>query len=656
LLFPVVGLLIATRRPENSIAWLCLGIGVAGALSTLADSYSQWALARDPTSTLPAAVSALTTWLWIPTVAVPTTFLLLLFPDGHLPSPRWRWFARILGAAMVAGSIGIAFAAGELEGFPGVASPVGVPALEVFSVGLFVIPVGVIGSVASLVIRFRHADPVERQQIRWLAIAAAAVGILYAGIIVISFAGTWETDPRWLQILQTVSLMSFGLIPVAIGISILSYHLYDLDLVVRKTLLVAVLASFVTVVYVAVVVGIGALAGSASNTALSAAAAALVALAFQPLRRRAQRIADGFVYGERATPYEVLTEFGDRLAGTYAADDVLPRTAKILGEGLGARHTRVWLVEGGHLRPVAAWSPSDGAADPTSLDDQADDLRVDVRHQGELLGALSVAMPANDPMDPAKEKLVNDLARQAGLLLRNVRLVEDLRASRRRLVSAQDEERRRLERNIHDGAQQQLVALAVKARLARQLTDRDPAKAVEMLEQIEHETQATLQDLRDLARGIYPPLLADRGLEAAVEAQVRKAATPVTMRAEKIGRFEPEVEAAAYFSILEALQNVAKYAGEASATVRLSVEAAGLVFEVRDDGVGFDPEATARGTGLQGIADRLGALDGSVSIVSAPGEGTTVIGRLPGNRVPSPLAPEASIPSDEVVSEREVVG
>jgi signal transduction histidine kinase len=296
---------------------------------------------------------------------------------------------------------------------------------------------------------------------------------------------------------------------------------------------------------------------------------------------------------------------------------------------VGAERARVWLLVDDRLRQVAVW-PTDAPAEVP------DDLSVDVRHQGDLLGALSVAMPANDPMDPTKEKLVRDLAAQAGLVLRNVRLteqlrarLEDLQAAQKRLVAAQDQERRRLERNIHDGAQQQLVALAVKARVTRQLIERDPARAQETLQQIEADMQVALDDLRDLARGIYPPLLADRGLEAALEAQARRAAIPVEVRAVGIGRYPQEIEAAVYFSCLEALQNTAKYAHATHATLVLLPETGGLRFQVIDDGSGFDPGAQGYGTGLQGIADRVGALDGSLAVVSSPGAGTTIEGYLP---------------------------
>jgi signal transduction histidine kinase len=238
-------------------------------------------------------------------------------------------------------------------------------------------------------------------------------------------------------------------------------------------------------------------------------------------------------------------------------------------------------------------------------------------------------MPTSDPMSPSKDKLVRDLAAQAGMVLRNVRLVQDLRTSRQRLVAAQDEERRRLERNIHDGAQQQLVALAVKARLAGQLAARDPDKTAELLAQIEAETQSALEDLRDLARGIYPPLLADQGLVAALRAQSRKSHLGVEVDADGLGRFPADVEATVYFCTLEALQNIAKYAAADRTVIRLARANGSLSFEVEDDGLGFDPTAVGSGSGLQGMADRLAAVGGSLDVRSAPGRGTVVAGQVP---------------------------
>jgi signal transduction histidine kinase len=288
---------------------------------------------------------------------------------------------------------------------------------------------------------------------------------------------------------------------------------------------------------------------------------------------------------------------------------------------------------GSELRPEASWPTDEPAPSPLRLPGDGlpefpGETGFEVRHHDELLGALTVAMPPADPMNPAKAKLVADLAAQAGLVLRNVRLIEELRDSRRRLVAAQDEERRRLERNIHDGAQQQLVALAIKLGLAESLVDRDPAKARELMSALRTESSEALENLRDLAGGIYPPLLADQGLAAALTAQARKSPIAVTVESDGIGRYPQDVEATVYFCTLEALQNVAKYADATRVIVRLAVSDGLLTFEVADDGKGFDPAATGYGTGLQGIADRLDSIGGSLAIRSAPGAGTTLTGQI----------------------------
>jgi signal transduction histidine kinase len=261
---------------------------------------------------------------------------------------------------------------------------------------------------------------------------------------------------------------------------------------------------------------------------------------------------------------------------------------------------------------------------------------VAVRHRGDLLGALTVTKPQNEPLTASEGKLVDDLAAQAGLVLRNVGLTEDLRAnleelqaSRQRIVAAQDEARRQLERNIHDGAQQQLVALAVKLRLMGSLVGRDPEKERQLADQLLGEAQEALENVRDLARGIYPPLLQDAGLIAALQAQARKSPVLVTVEADGISRYPQEQEAAVYFCALEALQNVAKYAGATRVVVRLREQDGHVIFEVTDDGVGFDPATRGYGTGLQGMADRLAALAGELGVTSSPGAGTTVKGSVP---------------------------
>ena len=304
-------------------------------------------------------------------------------------------------------------------------------------------------------------------------------------------------------------------------------------------------------------------------------------------------------------------------------------------EGTGATDATVWLRVDDEMRPAATWPVPAQPRTPIASDEDGlpafpeVDAAVAVRHGSDLLGALTITKPPSDRILPEEDKLLGDLAAQAGLVLENFRLIEDLRSSRQRLVAAQDEERRRLERNIHDGAQQQLVALAVKVRLAEGLVGQDEQRQRDALQGILDDVQGALENLRDLARGIYPPLLADRGLAEALEAQARKVPLPVTVDHDGIGRYPRDIEAAVYFSVLEALQNVTKYANASNVVVRLRRDRGDLAFSVKDDGRGFDVRATPYGMGLQNMADRLAALGGTFEVRSAPDEGTTVSGRIP---------------------------
>jgi signal transduction histidine kinase len=275
-----------------------------------------------------------------------------------------------------------------------------------------------------------------------------------------------------------------------------------------------------------------------------------------------------------------------------------------------------------------------------------------VVHQGGLLGAISVAMPKDEPLRPAGAQLVADVASQAGLVLANAGLIEDLRASRQRLVTAQDETRRRLERNIHDGAQQDLVALGIKLRLSGMTVAEDPAQAEQIFGELQADAAGALANLRDLARGIYPPLLADLGLAAALGAQTGKSPLPVTVEADGIGRLPQDTEAAVYFCCLEALQNTAKYAHASTARICVQAQNGTLRFTVSDDGAGYDTRHTPMGSGLRNMADRLAALGGQLEVRSAPSQGTTIAGHLP---VPPPAA-IISAPQSPIAGHHQTAG
>ena len=634
-LFGVVGALLLSRIPGNRIGALLLYGAATVSISYVAGEIVTYLFRRGHVDgALVIGLALLSTIGWLVGIFPVLLFLPLLFPDGHLPSARWRPFAWVCIGVLV--FLGLALTIGE-KVLTGSGTDVEIQnPLYVSSIGGRGIPDAVIslllvgllaGSVLSLVLRFRRSQGVERQQIKWVALA---VGFIAASFFVSTIAGAIGLNEDLID--SIVSGLGFLLLPVSVAIAILQFHLYDLDVVVKKALVAGAVVLLVIAAYGLVVGALGIATTDQTSSGSVFIVALLLGLAFRPVAGFARRIADRLVYGSRATPYEVLTEFSDRIGDAYATEDVLGRMAQILGEATGAERGRVWLVVGGRLVPEASWPRDVPLGEALPVRDHRvgvpGDTAVAVIETGELLGALSVAMPANDPMTPAKERLIRDLASQAGLVLRNVRLVEELRATHRRLVTAQDRERRRLERNIHDGAQQQLVALSVKTRLARDLTPRDPAKAAEMLTQIDGEIQTALEDLRDLARGIYPPLLADKGLEAALDAQARRSAVPISVRVDGIGRYPPEVEAAVYFSCLEALQNVAKYAEASTARVTIAQSNGDLTFEVEDDGRGFDTASTTFGTGLQGIADRLSALHGELAIRSEPGTGTRVRGRI----------------------------
>ncbi len=640
-----VGAVIASRRAENPIGWILLAIAAIGAVSGVAT----YLAVRSELVAGPA--SGLTRWgawlqNWISNVIFPAgllLFLFLLFPDGHLSAPRWRWLARG-GVVFTASACVLSVLDGSPiqlnANLPDVRGPIGVRAIGSFLTGwgsLIYFLAGILLlllAAVALFRRMRRARGEERQQMKWFAYAAggtvaALVVTVAASIIARSNSGLPFT---------LIIVVGFGVgLPVACGVAILRYRLYEVDVVINRTVVFGLLVAFITAVYVGIVVGIGTAIGSKGNVGLSILATAIVAVAFQPIRARARRFANRLVYGKRATPYEVLSEFAERMAATYSVDDVLPRTAQVLAEATGALRADVWVRVGSELRPGASWPPGAVVAGAAPLQDgEVPDLpaatrAVPVRHQDVLLGALSVQKAPGDPLTPSEDKLLIDVASQAGLVLRNARLIEELRASRQRLVKAQDHERQRLERNIHDGAQQQLVALAVKLGLAEKLLEPN-SKVLPLLSQLQSDVTKALEDLRDLARGIYPPLLADQGLAAALDSQARRSPVPVSVEAHGVSRYAQEAEGAVYFCVLEALANVSKYAGASRAQVRVAQEDGELQFEVTDDGCGFDPTDASSGTGLQGMADRLSAMGGMLAVRSSPGAGTTVSGRLPVDR------------------------
>ncbi|HEY3208288.1 MAG TPA: histidine kinase [Actinomycetota bacterium] len=564
---------------------------------------------------------------------------LVVFPDGRLPQwslPGGEWLKWPLRTALLF----LAFI-GFLVG-----SAVHGSATDYVVFFGVLVPVA---AVASQVSRLRHAaSPVERQQSRLLvwSLAIAFGGVLAfvgltTGLQFVQGAGEGLRAVKHLAFVVFPGL--FAVIPVMLVAVLVRYRLWDIERVLNKTLVYGTLAGIITAVYVAGVAGISHALGSGKNpnVVLYVVATAVVAVVFEPLRERLQRLANRLVYGRRATPYEIMADFSQRMSGSLSIDEVLPRMAEAAARGVGAARAKVRVfLPGGKVRSVTWPDESSDSFDRT----------LTIQHQEEPVGDLWVAKPPGEPLTPAESRLLEDLASQAGLALRNVRLAaeleskleeisaqtEELRASRQRIVAARDAERRRLERDIHDGAQQQLVGMTVKLGLAEKIVEQDPIRATALLEEIGRETNATLETLRDLARGIFPPLLADKGLAVALEAQARKSGFPVSIEADeefRRTRFSPESEAAAYFCCLEALANAAKHSGASPVTVRLAREGEWVTFSVSDRGPGFDPTEFRTGQGIQNMVDRVEAMGGSLEIRSGRGIGTTVAGQIPADLV-----------------------
>jgi signal transduction histidine kinase len=441
-----------------------------------------------------------------------------------------------------------------------------------------------------------------------------------------------------------------------------------------QVLSIAGFSVVVAAIYLLIVLGLGKAPGDAADReilGLSMLAAAVAAVGYLPARDRLVASATRFVYGAREAPDEVLRTFGSRLTRAIAMDELLLQLAESLRKTMGLTSAEVYTGSGDvleraasvpdagprslvitpHERPVVTRAGVSGSAWasvwlPSLLDGRAGtQLRVaPVSHGGELLGLIVVERPAAaDTFSEDDDRVLTELARQTGLAFHNVQLdaalqttldelrnqADALRESRARIVASGDAERRRVERNLHDGAQQHLVALAVNLRLATDILTDDPEAGREMLAQMAEDVQLTIRELRELAHGIYPPLLADSGLAEALRAAGSRSPLPVTVVADGISRYTPEIEAAIYFCCLEALQNAGKHAPQAEVEVRVWEDSGGLLFSVADNGPGFDAQKARAGHGFINMADRLGAIGGTVRWESRPGHGSTVSGSIP---------------------------
>jgi class 3 adenylate cyclase len=424
--FVSMGALLGARRPRNPIGWLFIAAGMCTALTVFGEGYATYSFARHGSSLpLTDPIAWLQNWMWVPLVAFGLVYPFMLFPHGKLPSRRWRWVAWGAAPFMLAFGLAIALEPGQLQSVAdGYANPYSIEAataeaaLSILGLPFIAAAVLPVGAMAR---RFRRSTGDEHEQIKWLLFAGMVASIALVLNIILGVAGvegiTW-------QVVAILTQLSIGAIAVAAGIAVLRYRLYEIEVVINRTVVFAIVAGFITLTYLAIVVGVGTLVGSwsGSGVVLPIVATAFVAIAFQPVRQQANKLANRFVYGKRRTPYEALTE----IRAESSLGELLPQIARVATESTVARRSIVWLSAGLELRPAATWPEDDSNPRPVRVENghfselPGADHTYSLIHQGDLLGAIAIQMGSGETMSPADNRLLSDLAAHAAVTLRGI--------------------------------------------------------------------------------------------------------------------------------------------------------------------------------------------------------------------------------------------
>jgi signal transduction histidine kinase len=645
LAFPTVGAIIASRLPTNPTGWIFCGLGILYAVRRFTQAYADYALFENfalPGGEYAAWFSA---WVGPSGLTLAGVFLMLLFPDGRLPSRRWHivGWAAVLGAVSFA--LGEAFKPGRSYTHPYVENPfgwVGVigggPTTYEFLaasslLGMTLLAASTLAALFSLVLRLRRARADERQQLKWFLFAAVPAVVCLSVLLLQSMVYNLTTEflfntveilpwEVWNYILYVAVIALLG-VPVCTYIAILRYHLYDIDVVINRTLVYGALSACVVGIYVLAVGGLGALFQARGNLGISLLATGLVAVLFHPLRSRLQRGVNRLMYGERDDPYAVISRLGRRLEAALAPKAVLPTVVETIAQALKLPYAAILLKEGGEYRTAAAYG---------SLTTEPETLPL--VYQKEEIGRLVLSPRApGEAFSPADRSLLEDLARQAEVAVHAVGLTADLQRSRERLVATREEERRRLRRDLHDGLGAQLAGLNVQAGTLRRLIPRDPAAADELVVELREELRSAIADIRRLVYGLRPPALDDLGLvESLRQLAQRYGSQDEPLRVlveapEDLPNLPAAVEVAVYRIAQEALTNVARHARAHTCVVRLAVTD-DVALEIVDDGVGI-PEERSAGVGLSSMLERASELGGSCIVKSVPMGGTQVLVHLP---------------------------
>ncbi len=635
LTYGVVGALVASRHPRNPIGWMFCATGFFSALNMLSAGYALYSELVLMNDSLPGVGFArwLTFWIWIPNVLLPITFPLLLFPDGKLLSTRWYPIAWAAGFGMLGVTGGMAFHPGPLKnmGLDG-SNPYGIPGGEAIINTLLTLSaplllVGIFGSIASIVVRFRNAVGTERAQLKWLAVAGVAVivGNIVGGIP----WWIWRDNPVTRELSIVITDITIVNIVIATGVAILRYGLWNIHILVNRTLVYGSLTALVIGIYVVIVGVLGTLLQTDSSFPISLLGTGIIAVLFQPLRERLQRSVNRLMYGDRDDPYAVLGRLSVRLEVVAASQSVLPTIVETVAEALKLPYVAIALREGGQFIVAAEYMRS------STLEPRPDsELEIlPLVYQLETIGQLILAPRApGEPFSQTDRRLLETIARQTGVAAYNVRLTQDLQRSRERLVTTREEERRRLRRDLHDGLGPVLASMSFKLDAMHNLAERDASAVKKMSMELKAQMQEALADIRRIAYDLRPPALDELGLVGALKAHIvshnQMQGLQITLEApENPPPLPAAVEVAAYRIALEAMTNVSRHAGARHCCVRLSLPD-DLCLEVTDDGQGL-PNSVRAGVGLTSMRERAEELGGICVAEALPQGGTSVTAQLP---------------------------
>ena len=619
--FVVGGLVLLLRRPGHPIGELLVLTGMAAfVIPQVVESVTIGVFERSGTQA----------WMWAPvwlsrTVGnagvVLASTLLVLLPDGRFRYPRERrfiaavWTVVAFPTLVVLSNEFVTTAEFSFEALGGIRNGLFIEALQPYgpifislnALTSLIVP----GAVALLFMRYHAAATRERKQIRWVLFAGVVtilVGVVPSILADLGVAAGPDDSSTLRTVLSTLTIV---LLPVSVVVAVMEPPWIDVDIVIRRSVVYGALSLVILVVYVAVAASVGVAAGArlGLNVEVAVVLTVVIALLFQPVRSRLQALADSWVFGARPTKYEAVTDFGVTIEQATEPSELLPRLVETIRSAVRLTWVTVSLDDGTQAESGSV------SGEPV--------LRLPLGAGGEQVGEIVCGPKTEGRLGDEEIQLVRTLAGQLALAVRNARLAG-------RIVNAAELERRRIERNIHDGAQQELVALVAKLGMARSAAAQG-GLSPDVINDMRLEAQQILSELRELAQGIHPSVLSDGGILEAIEDRCARLPLEVALETSeglRARRFDDNIEGAAYFFVTESLANVLKHAGATRATISLTYDDSRLQLAVADDGRGFDPETGSDG-GLLGLRDRIHALGGTVTLASAPGSGTRITASLP---------------------------